>query len=226
VVGPSPVPFDADWATPRPLAADEIAEVAAAFGRGARRAREAGFDALEIHGAHGYLISEFLSPLANQRQDSYGGSHANRARLATQVVDAIRSEWPREAPLMIRLSCVDWAEGGNEIGDTVEFARLLAEHGVDIVDCSSGGVVQVRPPVSPGYQVPFAERVRREAGVPTVAVGLITEPEQADEVILSGRADLVALGRQLLREPYWPLRAARALGIDLEWPRQYRGAKL
>ncbi|MBI2939788.1 MAG: NADPH dehydrogenase NamA [Chloroflexi bacterium] len=225
VVAPSPIPFDADWATPRSLAGDEIDEVVTAFGQAARRAREAGFDVIEIHGAHGYLISEFLSPLANHRQDEYGGDHAHRSRFATRVIDAVRAEWSSEAPLLIRLSCSDWAEGGNEVGDAVEFARIFKEHGVDLVDCSSGGVVNVRPPAAPGYQVPFAERVKEEAGIPTAAVGLITEPAQADAIIAAGQADLVALGRQLLRDPYWPLRAATALGVDVTWPFPYQRAR-
>ncbi len=226
IVGPSPIPFDEGWATPRALSAGELDEIAGAFGRAARRAREAGFDVVEIHGAHGYLVNQFLSPLANHREDEYGGPLASRARFALQVIAAVRAEWPADAPLFMRLSCVDWAEGGNEIGDTVELARTFKAHGVDVVDCSSGGVVNVRPPTYPGYQVPFAERVRREAGVPTVAVGLITEPAQAAEIVASGRADLVALGRQLLRDPYFPLHAARALGVDVAWPRQYERAKL
>lgn len=226
VVGPSAVPFDEGWATPRALSVEEMDEVAAAFARGARRAREAGFDVVEIHGAHGYLISEFLSPLANRRGDEFGGSRAGRARFATKVVAAVREEWPDEAPLMMRLSCTDWAEGGNEVDDAVEFARIFKDHGVDVIDCSSGGVVAARPGAFPGYQVPFAERIRREAGVKTAAVGLITEPEQAEEIVAGERADLVALGRQLLRDPYFPLHAAKALGVDVEWPKQYERAKV
>ena len=225
-VGPSAVPFDADWVTPRALSVGEIDEVVESFRAATVRALAAGFDAVEIHGAHGYLISGFLSPLVNRRSDDYGGDQAGRARLGLRVVEAVRAEWPSDVPVFVRLSCVDWAEGGNTIGDTVVYARLLRESGAAVIDCSSGGVVNVAPPTTPGYQVPFADAVRREAGVPTIAVGLITEPRQADAIVAEERADLVALGRQLLREPSWPLRAARELGVDVEWPKQYRRAKI
>lgn len=223
-IAPSALPFDEEWVAPAALARDEIGAVAEAFGAATRRAREVGFDVVEIHGAHGYLISEFLSPLANHRTDEYGGSIENRARFAVEVVEAVRKEWTAERPLFVRLSCTDWAAGGNEVGDAVEIARILKLRGVDVIDCSSGGVVSARPPASPGYQVPFAERLRREADVMTVAVGMIAEPKQADEIVVGGRADLVALGRKLLGDPYWPLRAAKALGADTEWPFQYERA--
>jgi 2,4-dienoyl-CoA reductase-like NADH-dependent reductase (Old Yellow Enzyme family) len=223
-VAPSALPFDEGWATPRALDASTMAEVLGAWRQAARRAVAAGFDLVELHGAHGYLISEFLSPLANKREDRYAGDHAARARFALEVIAAVREEWGSR-PLAIRLSCTDWAPGGNTVEDAVEFARIFRGAGVDLVDCSSGGVVSVQPTAAPGYQVPFAERIRREAGVRTMAVGLITSPEQAEEVVANERADLVALGRELLRSPYWPLEAARRLGVDLEWPKQYARAR-
>jgi 2,4-dienoyl-CoA reductase-like NADH-dependent reductase (Old Yellow Enzyme family) len=227
IVAPSPVPFGDGYPTPEPLDSAGIQAVVEAFGGAAVRARAAGFDVLEIHGAHGYLIHEFLSPLANLREDDYGGPLENRARLAREVVAAVRDRWPAERPLFIRISATDWMEGGWTGDDSVSLARQLAPLGVDLVDCSSGGIVPgLTPPMGPGYQTRFAERVRREAGVASGAVGMITEPEQADTIVRSGQADIVILGRQLLREPYWPLRAARALGHDIEWPAQYRRAKL
>ena len=224
-VAPSPIPFDEGYAVPRELSRGEVGQVVEAFRRAAERALAAGFDVLEVHGAHGYLIHEFLSPLTNRRQDEYGGVLANRARFLRQVVRAVRSVWPEDRPLFLRVSSADYAPGGLEVGDLVEVARMAKEDGVDLVDCSSGGAVPVAPPAYPGYQVPFAERIRREAGVLTAAVGLISTPELAEEIVRNGRADLVALGRELLRHPYWPLDAARALGVDLEWPVQYRRAK-
>jgi NADPH2 dehydrogenase len=224
-IAPSALPFDEGWTTPRALDSAEIAKVLGAWRQATRRARAAGFDLVEIHGAHGYLVSQFLSPLPNHREDEYGGVRAARARFALEVIAAVRAEWPESYPLAIRLSCTDWAPGGNTVEDAVEFARTFREHGVDLVDCSSGGVVSVQPRSAPGYQVPFADRIRREAGVKTMAVGLITAPEQAAEIVGNERADIVALGRELLRRPYWPLEAARALGVDVQWPKQYAGAK-
>jgi 2,4-dienoyl-CoA reductase-like NADH-dependent reductase (Old Yellow Enzyme family) len=197
------------------------------FASGAERALRAGFQVVEIHGAHGYLLHSFLSPLSNHRTDAYGGSIQNRTRLLREVVEAVRRVWPPELPLLLRLSCTDWVEGGWGEDDSVALARIVGPLGVDLVDCSSGGILPTAaPPVGPGYQVPFAERIRREAGIPTGAVGLITDPVQADGVIRKGRADLVLLGRQLLREPAWPLRAARALGQDPAWPVQYLRGKV
>lgn len=225
-VAPSAVPFDADWTTPRELSGAEIAGIVAAFRGAARLALAAGFDLVEVHAAHGYLLHQFLSPLSNRRRDEYGGSLENRARLLLQVVDAVRAEVPESQPLLVRLSCTDWVAGGLGLDDQVQVAGWLKEHGADLVDCSSGGGTPQLPPVGPGYQVPFAERIRREAGIATMAVGLITAPETAEEIIRNGRADLVALGRELLRNPTWPLHAARALGHDLAWPKQYQRAKL
>ena len=193
-----------------------------AFRAAATRAREAGFDVAEIHAAHGYLIHEFLSPLSNTRSDEYGGRFDNRARLCLEVVDAVRAVWPDRLPVFVRISSTDWTDGGWDIEQSVELARRLRDRGVDLIDCSSGGnVATATIPLGPGYQVPFAERIRREAGIPTGAVGLITEPRQADEIVSRGQADCVLLARELLRDPYWPLRAARELGHPMDWPAQY-----
>lgn len=224
-VAPSALPFDADWAVPRALSLAELDGIVSAYRAAAGRALRAGFDGIELHAAHGYLLHEFLSPISNRRTDDYGGSLENRARMLLRVVDAVRAVLPEPQPLSVRLSCTDWLGGGLTLDDQVQVARWLKAHGVDLVDCSSGGSTPQLPPVGPGYQVPFAERIRREAGIATLAVGLITTPEMAEEIIRNGRADLVALGRELLRNPYWPLHAARALGHDLAWPRQYVRAK-
>jgi 2,4-dienoyl-CoA reductase-like NADH-dependent reductase (Old Yellow Enzyme family) len=226
-VAPSPLPFDEDWQMPHELTPAEIDLGVDAWRRAAARAQAAGLDLVEIHAAHGYLNHEFLSPLSNQRADSYGGSLENRARFLLRVVEAVRQEWPEEKPLFVRVSATDWAEGGLTPGEVVSVARKLRALGVDLVDCSSGGLVPAAPPgIGPGYQVPFAHKVRREAGIATAAVGLITKPELADEIVRNGRADLVALGRELLRHPHWPLDAARILGHEIAWPRQYRRARL
>jgi 2,4-dienoyl-CoA reductase-like NADH-dependent reductase (Old Yellow Enzyme family) len=225
-VGPSALPFDTGWVTPQELSPAAIKEVVSSFQDAARRALAARCDLVELHAAHGYLLHQFLSPLSNRRTDEYGGSLENRARLLLRVVDAVRAVWPDAQPLLVRLSCTDWAEGGLTLDDQVQVACRLKEHGVDMIDCSSGGAVSVAPPVAPGYQVPFAERIRREAGIPTMAVGLITAPEMAEEIVANGRADMVILGRELLRNPYWPLQAARALGQELAWPVQYQRARL
>jgi len=225
-VAPSALPYDADWRTPRALTETEIDAIVAAWQAAARRAAAANLDAIEIHGAHGYLVNEFLSPLSNTRADAYGGSPEARRRFLLRVVDAVRAVWPDSKPLFVRLSAVDWRPDGVTLDDTVATARALRDHGVDAIHCSSGGLVSARPPdVGPGYQVPFAARVRQEAAIPTVAVGLITAPEYADALIRTGQADLVALGRELLRHPHWPLDAARALKHDIAWPKQYERAR-
>jgi 2,4-dienoyl-CoA reductase-like NADH-dependent reductase (Old Yellow Enzyme family) len=210
---------------PQALSHAKIDNVVAAFRAAAQRALAAGLDALEIHAAHGYLLHEFLSPISNQRTDEYGGALENRARMLLRVVDAVRQVWLEQKPLLVRVSCTDWVAGGLVIDDLVQVARWLKEHGVDLVDCSSGGNAPVAPPTEPGYQVPFAGRIRREAGIPTLAVGLVTSPEMAEEIVRNGRADVVALGRELLRHPFWVLDAARALGDDIAWPKQYLRAK-
>jgi len=213
---------------PAPAVLDDagIAAVVAAFGAAARRAHEAGFRAVEIHAAHGYLLHEFLSPLTNPRGDRWGGGFEGRIRLVLEVVDAVRRAWPESLPLLLRVSASDWAEGGWDLEQTVELARRVAARGVDVLDCSSGGAVPwAQVAIAPGYQVPFAAAVRRETGIRTAAVGLITEPQQAEAILAGGSADLVLMARQLLREPYWPLRAARELGAEADWPSQYLRAK-
>jgi len=221
-VAPSAIAFDRSYALPRALAEGEIGAVIQAFAEAAERARRAGFRAVEIHAAHGYLLHEFLSPLSNKRTDGYGGAFENRTRLVREVVAAIRSKWPERFPLLLRISSTDWAEGGWDIEQSVELARQVGPLGVDLIDCSSGGSVPgARMPLGPGYQTPFAERIRRETGVPTGAVGMITSPEQADHIIRTGQADMVLLARGFLRDPYWPLHAARKLGQKFPWPVQY-----
>jgi 2,4-dienoyl-CoA reductase-like NADH-dependent reductase (Old Yellow Enzyme family) len=222
VVAPSAVPFAPNYVQPQALTLQGIQSVVAAFVGAARRAREAGFRVIEIHAAHGYLLSEFLSPLANRRTDGYGGSLENRMRLLIEVVLAVRGTWPESAPLFVRISATDWEEGGWTLDDSVELAKRLKDSGVDLVDCSSGGnVPPTRIPVGPGYQTPFAERIRREAQILTGAVGMITAPAQADHVIRTGQADVAIMAREFLRDPYWALRAARDLGYPAPWPVQY-----
>lgn len=221
-VAPSAIPFSASYSVPKALDEAEIAGVVSAFADAAKRADAAGFDFIEIHGAHGYLLHEFMSPLANQRTDEYGGSFENRIRMPLEVVDAVRAAWPEHLPLFMRISATDWAEGGWTPDEAVELARKLRGHGVDLVDVSSGGMVpNAKIPAGPGFQVPFAERIRKEAGVPTAAVGLITDPLQANGIIAEGQADMVLLAREMLRDPYFPLHAAAVLGEPMPWPRQY-----
>jgi len=221
-VGPTTEPFADNYPVPCALTVDEIAQIVAAFRVGAQRALAAGFDVIEIHGAHGYLIHEFLSPLVNTRHDDYGGSFQNRARLCLEIVDAVRGVWPERLPLFIRISATDWKAGGWDLDSAVALARLLKDRGVDLVDCSSGGAVHDQQiAIGPGYQVPFAERIRRDAGIPTGAVGLITDAHQADAIVANGQADLVLLARELLRDPYWPLHAADKLNVVVPWPAQY-----
>ena len=221
-VAPSPVPYAENWATPEELTIEGISQEVDRFRDGALRALKAGFDAVEVHGAHGYLAHQFLSPLTNFREDSYGGGLENRARFLYEVVEAIREVWPEDKPLAVRVSATDWVPGGWDIEQTVVLARGLKDRGVDLVDCSSAGLSPAQQiPVGPGYQVPFSERVRREGDIPTAAVGMISAPEQADEIIRNGRADLVVMAREFLRDPYWPIHAAKTLGHDIEWPEQY-----
>jgi 2,4-dienoyl-CoA reductase-like NADH-dependent reductase (Old Yellow Enzyme family) len=226
VVGPSPVPFDKGYPTPEELDDNGIRGVIDDFRAAAGRARAAGFDLVEIHAAHGYLLHSFLSPLSNRRTDRYGGPFENRARLLLEVVAAVRGVIPEGMPLLVRLSATDWVEGGWDPEQSVALGRELLPRGADLVDCSSGGAVpRARIPVRAGYQVAFAERLRREAGIRTAAVGLITEPEQAEAIIRSGQADLIMLGRVLLRKPYWPLHAGRVLGQEVAWPVPYGRAR-
>jgi 2,4-dienoyl-CoA reductase-like NADH-dependent reductase (Old Yellow Enzyme family) len=226
VVGPGSEPFADGYPTPRPLDAEGIADVVDAFAAAARRAEAAGFEVVEIHGAHGYLLHEFLSPLSNRRGDAWGGSLENRMRLVLAVAEAVRAAWPERLPLFVRISASDWVEGGWDLEQSIALARRLKALGVDLIDCSSGGAVpKANVPVGPGYQVPFAAEVRRQAGIATAAVGMISEPAQAEEIVASGRADAVMIARQMLRDPYWPLHAARALGAEISWPVQYLRAK-
>jgi 2,4-dienoyl-CoA reductase-like NADH-dependent reductase (Old Yellow Enzyme family) len=228
-VAPSPIPMVAGAVDPKPLSVSEIAEVVAEFAATARRARDAGFKIAEIHAAHGYLGHSFLSPISNRRNDAYGGNLNGRARFLMEVLDAVRAEWPDELPLWVRLSCTDWVPGGITIEDTVALSKLLAARGdVDLIDCSSGGVSneQQIPSLYPGYQVPFAEAVKHGAEIPTGAVGLITEPTHAAEILANQRADIVLLARALLADPAWPLRAAKALRADPPLLPQYLRAHL
>ncbi len=224
-VAPSALAFDKASPVPAELGVAEIGNIANAFVSAARRALKAGFDVIELHGAHGYLMHEFLSPLSNKRSDEYGGSFENRIRFPLQVIEAVRNGVPQGVPLFLRISATDWVEGGWTVEDSVKLACAVRPLGVDLIDCSSGGSSpDAVIPLRPGYQTPFAERIRKEAGILTGAVGLITEPEQADEILCSGTADLIFLAREFLREPYWPIKAAHALGTAIPLPVQYARA--
>ena len=222
VVAPSALPFADNYPMPQALSVEGIKNVISAFVAAARRACEAGFRVIEIHAAHGYLIHEFLSPLSNQRTDAYGGSFENRTRIVREIVAAVRGVWPERAPLFVRISATDWVDGGWDIQQSVELAGQLKALGADLIDCSSGGnVLHAKIPVGPGYQTNFAEQIRRGANVLTGAVGLITSPVQAEHIVFNGQADAVIIAREFLRDPYWPLRAARELGQPISWPVQY-----
>ena len=226
-VGPGSEPFDKSYPVPSMLDEAGIDDIVRAFADGARRTLDAGGTVIEVHGAHGYLIHQFLSPLINERTDRWGGSFENRTRFAIDVVRAIRGVWPEGLPLFMRLSATDYVAGGWDIEQSVELSRLLLREGVDLIDASSGGAVPVAPgtiPLGPLYQTPFAERIRRDAGIPTGAVGMITEPADANAIVEDGRADMVFLARELLRDPYWPIYAARTLGDPLQFPKQYARA--
>jgi 2,4-dienoyl-CoA reductase-like NADH-dependent reductase (Old Yellow Enzyme family) len=221
-MGPSPIPFDAKSVSPREMMVADIDGVVASFAKAARRALEAGFEVIEIHSAHGYLLHEFLSPISNRRTDEYGGSLENRMRFTLRVAKAVRGVIPESSPLLVRLSVTDWVEGGWDLPQSIELSKGLKALGVDLIDCSSGAnVPDAKIPVGPGFQVPFAEAIRREAAMATGAVGMITSPEQAEEIIASGKADVVLLAREMLRDPYWPLHAAKALGDKVAPPKQY-----
>ena len=224
-LAPSPLAFGSDEEAPLELDKAGIEKIKADFKAAAARALKAGFKVIEIHAAHGYLIHEFYSPLSNHRTDEYGGSFDNRIRLLLDVISAVKESWPAENPLFVRISSTDWTEGGWTADDSVKLAKKLKEAGVDLVDCSSGGNILTQIPLKPGYQVEFAERVRKESEIMTGAVGLITEAEQADDIIKSGQADMVLLARELLRDPHFPLRAAHQLGQEIKWPVQYERAK-
>ena len=226
VVAPSAGPYGAGYPAPRVLTDLEIAGLVRRFAEAAGRAAAAGFRVVEIHAAHGYLLHEFLSPVTNRRSPPYGGTLEDRARVVLEVARAVREALPPGLPLFVRISATDWVEGGWDLEQSIQLARWLGESGVDLIDCSSGGLVpDARPPVAAGYQVPFAEAIRREAGIATAAVGLITEPAQAEEIVASGRADAVLLARAMLRDPHWPLHAAQALGAEGPWPAQYLRAR-
>jgi 2,4-dienoyl-CoA reductase-like NADH-dependent reductase (Old Yellow Enzyme family) len=214
--------FTSESIQPEALTHEGIARIASAFTSAARRALDAGFELVEIHAAHGYLIHQFLSPLVNTRTDQYGGCFENRTRILREIIAAVRDVWPERLPLWLRISASDWTEGGWTIEDSVDLARQVKPLGVDLIDASSGGIVPTaKIPLSPGYQTPFAERIRRETGILTGAVGMITAPEQAQHILFTGQADIVLLARELLRDPYWPLRAAHILKQNVQWPKQY-----
>lgn len=225
-VGPSAVPFAENGLVPTELDAAGLTKIRNDFKASAIRALAAGFNVVEVHAAHGYLLHEFLSPISNQRTDDYGGSFENRVRLVREIVQDVRGIWPDDLPVFVRISASDWTEGGWTIDDSVQLSVLLKQDGVDLIDCSSGGNVQKATiPLTPGYQVPFAERIKRETGLPTGAVGLITTAEHAESILAAGQADLILLAREFLRDPYFPLHAARELGDDIIWPVQYQRAK-
>lgn len=225
-IAPSSIPFRPESLVPRAMSAADIERVCKEFVQGTKNALAAGFEVVEIHAAHGYLLHEFLSPLSNQRKDEYGGSLENRMRFPLKVAKLVRETWPKHLPVFVRISATDWADGGWNLEESVHFAKELKTLGIDLVDCSSGGLVpNAKIPVAPGYQVPLAERIREESGLMTGAVGLITRAEHAEEVLANGRADVVFLARELLRDPYWPLHSAPVLRTEAAWPKQYERAK-
>jgi len=226
-VSSSAIPFNPGDAAPRELDKDGINQVIDDLKTAAHRSLQAGYKLIEIHAAHGYLIHQFLSPLCNQRTDNYGGSFENRIRLLMEVVKAVQTVWPENLPLIVRISATDWTEGGWDVTEAVELSSLLKKNGVDLIDCSSGGMVPHQQiTLGPGYQVQFAERIRKETGILTGAVGMITEARQAEDILLKGQADFILIARESLRDPYFPLNAAKKLGDDVDWPLQYLRAKL
>lgn len=224
-LAPSAIPFRKDDDAPVEMTLPDIKKAIDDFSMAARRAWQAGYKVIEIHAAHGYLINEFLSPLANHRNDEYGGSFENRIRFLLEIIAAVQTEWPADLPLFVRISSTDWTEGGWNEDDSVKLAGILKNKAVDLIDCSSGGVVYATIPLSPGYQVPFAEKIRKETGILTGAVGLITEAAHAEEILQQGKADMILMARESLRDPYWPLSAAQQLGDEINWPVQYVRAK-
>ncbi len=224
-IAPSPIAFSERYRTPHEMSKEDINQVIIAFKEAARRAEKAGFDVIELHGAHGYLISEFLSPLTNHRTDEYGGKEENRSRFLKEVLRAVSTEWPKEKPIIVRVSAEDFGEGGNHDHIVASMLKLLKDEGIDLINVSSGGVVNVSVNSYPGYQVEYAKTVKKETGLPVIAGGLITEPMMAEEILKKDEADLIFLGRELLRNPYWPLRAAKELKEDIKWPTQYERAK-
>ena len=226
VIGPSPISFDKNYPIPKELTENQLEQEVDKFAQAAKRAFNAGFEVLEIHMAHGYLLHQFLSPLSNKREDAYGGSFENRTRFPLIVAKAVRENWPNSLPLFVRISATDWVENGWDLSQSIRFCSLLKNIGVDLIDCSSGGLLpRVNIAVAPNYQVPFAQAIK-EIPIYTGAVGCITEPIQAEQIISNNQADVVFLARELLRNPYWPLQAAKELGVDIEWPKQYLRSKL
>jgi 2,4-dienoyl-CoA reductase-like NADH-dependent reductase (Old Yellow Enzyme family) len=225
-VAPSAEPFAPGYPEPKALGKADLDRLVDTFAAAAERSLEAGFQVVEIHMAHGYLLHEFLSPLSNRRSDGYGGSLENRMRLPIRVAQAVRDTWPQHWPVFVRISATDWKEGGWDLPQSLQFSHRLKEAGIDLIDCSSGGLVpDAVIPAGPGFQTPFATAIRREVGIPTGAVGMITQPTQAEQIIATGLADVVILARQMLRDPYWPLHAAHSLKIDVPWPVQYERAR-
>jgi 2,4-dienoyl-CoA reductase-like NADH-dependent reductase (Old Yellow Enzyme family) len=225
-VAPSPIPFKKDWPTPKELSQQGLKSVLQEFEEATRRCLQAGFQVVEIHMAHGYLLHEFLSPVSNQRKDEFGGSLENRMRFPLQVADAVRKVWPSSLPVFVRISATDWLDEGWDLSQSVQFCSKLKEAGIDLIDCSSGGIsADAKIPVKPHYQVPFSETIRKEIGINTAAVGLISDPHQAEEILSQGKADSIFLARQFLRDPYWPLHAAKLLGESISWPKQYGRAQ-
>ena len=225
-VAPSAIALTPNHATPKELTTEEIEQTVADFEAAAQRALVAGFDVLEFHCAHGYLMNEFLSPLTNKRTDEYGGSMENRCRLVLRIARLLRELWPQDKPVFVRISAVDWVEGGWSIEDSIQLGLWLKEIGIDLIDCSSGGLLlDAKIPAGPGYQTGFASAIRTQSDIATGAVGMITGPAQAEHILVTGQADAVFLARELLRDPYWPLHAAHELRADVEWPVQYARAK-
>lgn len=226
-VAPSAIPFTSGHGAPHALSHDAIDHIVELFAETAQRSLAAGFEVIEVHCAHGYLLNEFLSPLSNQRADEYGGNLENRCRLPLKIARTIRDLWPEQWPVFVRISATDWVEGGWDLAQSVQFAKWLKEIGIDLIDCSTGGLAaDAKIPAAPGFQTPYAESIRHDAGIATGAVGLITDAHQAEHILVTGQADAVLLARELLRNPYWPLEAARKLGGDVKWPDQYARAKL
>jgi len=226
-IAPSPIPFAPGYPVPRETTVEDLDTIRQQFVDGARRAHTAGFQVIEIHMAHGYLVHEFLSPLTNHRQDEYGGSLENRMRFPLSIARAVREVWPGDLPLFARISATDWVDGGWDLAQSIELCRRLKDAGIDLIDCSGGGTVpHAVIPTGPGFQTPFATAIRQQVNIATGTVGFITNPVQAEQIIATGLADAVVLARELLRKPYWPLEAARVLGVDVSWPSQYLRAKI
>lgn len=225
IIAPSSIAFNDEYRKPVEMTKEDIVNTINNFKNAAKRSLTAGFDLLELHGAHGYLIGQFLSPLTNKRQDEYGGTPENRVRFVKEVIAAVKTVWPETKPLLLRVSAEDYAEGGNNAKETAILIKLLKDTGVDMIDVSSGGTAPARITTYPGYQVTYSETIKHTCNIPTIAGGLITSPLMAEEILSNDRADLIFLGRELLRNPYWPLGAAKELGDDIEWPVQYQRSK-